>query len=242
MLNSSVMYRHTGHASSIMIWGGIGYHFRTPLVRIVGTLNSQRYISEVLELVVLPCLQGLATTVFQQDNARPHVARIVQRFFVNHQIKLLSWPARSPDLSEIENMWSMVAHRLTQITPQLPYQINFGNVWKLLGLLYPKNTSKVSLNQCRGAWQRTNTPEKKNCGFVPLDEDDLIEFMTVYYYREVDNDEVEGEAQLLTADLILEGLKFAISTEQYFFTHDPDVEHALEFQRNHKFCVVGYQE
>ncbi|GFU05861.1 transposable element Tcb1 transposase [Trichonephila clavipes] len=55
--------------------------------------------------------------IFQQDNARPHVARIVQRFFVNHQIELLSWPARFPDLSPIENMWSMVAQRLTQITP-----------------------------------------------------------------------------------------------------------------------------
>ncbi|GFX04482.1 transposable element Tcb1 transposase [Trichonephila clavipes] len=78
------------------------------------------------------------------------MARIVQRFFVNHQIKLLHWPARSLDLSPIENMWSMVAQRLTQITPQLPHQINFGNVWKLLGLLYPKNTSKVSSNQFRG--------------------------------------------------------------------------------------------
>ncbi|GFW90011.1 transposable element Tcb1 transposase [Trichonephila clavipes] len=50
------------------------------------------------------------------DNARPHVARIHQRFFVNHQIELLPWPARSPDLSPIENMWFMVAPRLTQIT------------------------------------------------------------------------------------------------------------------------------
>ncbi|GFV96735.1 hypothetical protein TNCV_3388281 [Trichonephila clavipes] len=47
-------------------------------------------------------------------------------------------------------MWFMVAQRLTLITPQLRHQINFGNVWKLLGLLYPKNPSKVSLNQCRG--------------------------------------------------------------------------------------------
>ncbi|GFW57332.1 transposable element Tcb1 transposase [Trichonephila clavipes] len=64
-----------------------------------------------------PGIMGLATAIFQQDNARPRVARIVQRFFVNHQIELLLWPARSPDLSPIENMWSMVAQRLNQITP-----------------------------------------------------------------------------------------------------------------------------
>ncbi|GFX91614.1 transposable element Tcb1 transposase [Trichonephila clavipes] len=84
MLNSCVMHRHTGPAPGIMVWGGIGHHSRTPLVRIASTLNSQRYISEVLEPVVLPYLQSLATAIFQQDNARPHVARIVQRFFVNH--------------------------------------------------------------------------------------------------------------------------------------------------------------
>ncbi|GFX07591.1 transposable element Tc1 transposase [Trichonephila clavipes] len=64
-----------------------------------------------------PAIMSLATAIFQEDNARPHVARIVQRFFINHQIKLLPWPARSPDLSPIENMWSMVAQRFTQITP-----------------------------------------------------------------------------------------------------------------------------
>ncbi|GFV73775.1 transposable element Tcb1 transposase [Trichonephila clavipes] len=80
-------------------------------VRIAGTLDSQRFISEVLEPVALPYLQGLATAIFQQDNASPHVARILQRFFVNHQIELLLWPARSPDISPIENMWSMDAQR-----------------------------------------------------------------------------------------------------------------------------------
>ncbi|GFW80764.1 transposable element Tcb1 transposase [Trichonephila clavipes] len=104
MLNSYVMHRHTGPAPSIMVWGGIGYYSRTPLVRIAGTLNSQRYISEVLEPVVLPYFQGLAPAIFQKDNARPHGARIVQRFFVNHQIELLPWLARFADLSPIENM------------------------------------------------------------------------------------------------------------------------------------------
>ncbi|UYV75650.1 hypothetical protein LAZ67_13000853, partial [Cordylochernes scorpioides] len=85
MLNSCVMHRHTGPVPGIMVWGGIGYHSRTPLISIAGTLNSQRYVSEVLEPVVLPYLQGLLTVIFQQDNARPHVARIVQRFLTNEQ-------------------------------------------------------------------------------------------------------------------------------------------------------------
>ncbi|GFU05406.1 transposable element Tc1 transposase [Trichonephila clavipes] len=77
--------------------------------------RGERMLNRCTATLVLH--RGLATAIFQQDNVRPQVARIVRRFFVNHQIELLPWPARSPDLSPIENMWSMVAQRLTQITP-----------------------------------------------------------------------------------------------------------------------------
>ncbi|GFV95882.1 transposable element Tcb1 transposase [Trichonephila clavipes] len=120
MLNSCVMHRHAGPTPGIIVWGGNGYHSRTPLVRIAGTLNSQRYISEVLEPVVLPYLQALVTTIFQQDNVRPHVARIVQRFFLNHQIELRPCPARSLDLSPIENMWSIGS---STIDPDYTFQL-----------------------------------------------------------------------------------------------------------------------
>ncbi|GFU34356.1 transposable element Tcb1 transposase [Trichonephila clavipes] len=154
MLNRCVMHRHTGPALGVIVWGGIGYYSCSPLVRSAGTLNSQRYIFEVFEPVALPYLQGFATAILQQDNARPHVARILQSFFVNHQIELLLWPAHSPDLSPIENMRFMVAKRLTQIilpaaTPDQLWQ-RVETVWSDV----PQNTSKVSLNQCRGVWQR----------------------------------------------------------------------------------------
>ncbi|GFW85075.1 transposable element Tcb1 transposase [Trichonephila clavipes] len=64
MLNSCVIHRPTGLAPGIMVWGGIGYHSCTLLVHIAGTLNSHRYMTEVLEPVVLPYLQSLATTIF----------------------------------------------------------------------------------------------------------------------------------------------------------------------------------
>ncbi|GFV90712.1 transposable element Tcb1 transposase [Trichonephila clavipes] len=69
MLNSCVMHCHIGPAPCIRVRCGIGYPFRPPLVRIAGYLNSQHCISEVLEPVVLPYLQGLATAIFQQNNA-----------------------------------------------------------------------------------------------------------------------------------------------------------------------------
>ncbi|GFX12888.1 transposable element Tcb1 transposase [Trichonephila clavipes] len=89
--------------------GRYGYHSPHSLVRIAGTFKQPALH---LRGVGASCpsypLQGLATAIFQQDNERTYVARIVQRFFINHRIELFPRPARSPDLSPIENMWSML--------------------------------------------------------------------------------------------------------------------------------------
>ncbi|MBJ4999813.1 IS630 family transposase [Salmonella enterica subsp. enterica serovar Hadar] len=113
-LPTCIRHRHTGPSPGVMVWGAIGYTSRSPLVRIAGTLNSSRYISDVLGPVALPYLRGLRNATFQQDNARPHVARTVLTFLDTAHVRLLPWPARSPDLSPIENVWSMVAKRLAR--------------------------------------------------------------------------------------------------------------------------------
>ncbi|GFW67111.1 hypothetical protein TNCV_4031291 [Trichonephila clavipes] len=59
---------------------------------------------------------------------------------------------------------------------------------------------------------------------------------TISVDLKVNNGEVEGEAQLLTADLIREGLKFATSMEQHFRIHNPAIERALKFQCNLVLC------
>ncbi|CAH2009750.1 unnamed protein product [Acanthoscelides obtectus] len=43
------------------------------------------------------------------DNARPHRARRVQRVLERGQIVRLPWPANSPDMNPIENIWDTIA-------------------------------------------------------------------------------------------------------------------------------------
>ncbi|GFY06863.1 transposable element Tc1 transposase [Trichonephila clavipes] len=49
-----------------------------------------------------PFLNGLPGVIFKQDNARPHTARVAQKFKSHFQT--LPWPARSPDLSPVEHV------------------------------------------------------------------------------------------------------------------------------------------
>ena len=59
---------------SVMMWGGIAANRRTDLVAINGNLNAQRYRNEILTPHVLSFIAANGGT-FQQDNARPLVAR-----------------------------------------------------------------------------------------------------------------------------------------------------------------------
>ena len=87
--------------------GGISWRYRTPLVVIEGNLTSRRYIDEVLEPVVVPFPQNHNdVTLYQQDNARPHSARLKTDFLGQSNFQALPWPAFSPCLSPIEHLWS----------------------------------------------------------------------------------------------------------------------------------------
>ncbi|KAJ4439874.1 hypothetical protein ANN_08003 [Periplaneta americana] len=84
-LRACIVEWHSRQTRSVMVWGAIGYNMQSHLLHIQGNLNSNCYIWEVLEPEVLPLLQATPHAIFQQDKARPHVARIVQAFFEERQ-------------------------------------------------------------------------------------------------------------------------------------------------------------
>ncbi|GFV24515.1 transposable element Tcb1 transposase [Trichonephila clavipes] len=85
---------HTDRKAGVMVWGAIAYDSRSTLIVIRGTLTGQRYVDDILRPHTGPFLNGLPGAIFQQNNARPHTARVAQDFLRHFQT--LPWPARSP--------------------------------------------------------------------------------------------------------------------------------------------------
>ena len=61
---------------------------------------------------------GLSEFIFQQDNDSKHTASVTKRFFSNRGIKVLPWPAMSPDMNPIENLWDYVKERVAESEPK----------------------------------------------------------------------------------------------------------------------------
>ncbi|UYV65822.1 hypothetical protein LAZ67_3005564 [Cordylochernes scorpioides] len=122
----AIVERPTVRQRGIMVWGAIAYDSRSPLLRIQGTMTAQRYVDDVLRPVTLPYLQGVPNALYQQDNARPHTARISQQAL--QDVQMLPWPPYSTDLSPIEHVWDIIGRRLHA----LPQPRSEDELWQMV--------------------------------------------------------------------------------------------------------------
>jgi transposase len=130
---------------SVMVWAGINWTGRTELVVVAGgSMTGQRYRDDI----VIPYIEEYAHNfgagfVLMDDNARPHIARIVIDELNYANIQRLDWRARSPVLNPIEHLWDNLGRRVRRSpVPPLTLQ-ELSNLliaeWQLIPQEYIQN-------------------------------------------------------------------------------------------------------
>lgn len=111
--------KHGG--GKVVVWGMITPFGVGRIVRIEGNLNKELYV-DILQDDVLGTFSDLdldsGNFYFQQDHDPKHTSKVAQQWFVDNHIDLLPWPANSPDINIIENLWDHLSRRVHARRPQ----------------------------------------------------------------------------------------------------------------------------
>ena len=127
------------------IWGCISSIGVARLRILTRTVNRhvciETYVQELLPMLDELPLSWERKVVFQQDNARPHVAHDTINFLEENVVTIAEWPPYSPDLNPIENVWAIMKRIVCEMEPQNVEQLTAA-IKKAWGMAVTKKLCK----------------------------------------------------------------------------------------------------
>ncbi len=103
-----------------MIWGAMSSAGVGPLRFLKTNVTSPVY-QYILEHFMLPSADQFfkdADFILQQDLEPAHTAKSTKSWLNVHGVGVLDWPANSPDLNPIENLWCIVKRKMRNKRPK----------------------------------------------------------------------------------------------------------------------------
>lgn len=151
------------HSQKVHVWAGICSRGKTYLSFIEGNLNAEEYI-KILKKTLLPRINELYNGedwVFMQDHASSHDADITQTWLKENVPQFYdkdSWPAKSPDLNPIENLWSILEANINRdkLTSKKSLKNAIKKVWnnislsQIIGLIHSMKNRRSALRKANG--------------------------------------------------------------------------------------------